>query len=107
MSETQQSETDDALLDTNNSYMIDGEMYLVFRSRLWKRTGKTHNPRVIAQADAVGSRDGGALLTVHADGKSIKLQHHMAGVEERLCADERTDWCYVTFEECDPVFANS
>jgi hypothetical protein len=93
----------DSLADNYRSYIIDGDLYMVARGKLWKRTGQTHNPRAIALADAAGSGDG-ELLTVHTDGPVVLLQHHIAGIEERLYATERTDWCYVTFEEMDRLF---
>jgi len=96
----------DSLADNYRSYIIDGQLYTVARGKLWRRTGQTHNPRVIALADAVGSGDG-ELLTVHADGPTVLLQHHIAGIEKRLYATERTDWCYVTYEEIDRIFDES
>lgn len=94
---------DDTMAGNFPTYIIDGTLYIVARDRLWRRTGQTHNPRVIALADAVGSGDG-ALLTVHTDGATVLLQHHIAGIEERLYAGERTDWCYVTFEEVETLW---
>lgn len=90
-----------SLADRMNFYIIDGALYVVFRDRLWRRTGQTYNPRVIAQVDAVGWE--GELLTVHSDGKTIDLQHHMAGIELTLDAAERTRYCFVTFEEVDSI----
>lgn len=94
---------DDSLAGNYNNYIIDGTLYLVARGKLWRRTGQTQNPRVIAQADAVGSGDGW-LLTVHTDGPVIELQHHVAGIVDRLVACEWTDWCYVTFEEVETLW---
>lgn len=89
------------ILESNASYRIDGEIYIVYRGQLWRRTGQTHNPRVMGQADAVAWN--GELLRVSSDGPTIILQHHMAGVEHRIYASQRTTWCFVTFEEVDQL----
>jgi len=94
---------DASLADNYRSYILDDHLYMVARGKLWRRTGQTHNPRTIALADAVGGGDG-ELLTVHTEGPTVLLQHHIAGIEQRLYATERTDWCYVTFEEVESVW---
>lgn len=84
------------------TYILNDEVYVVYRNCLWRRTGQTRNPRVIAQADAVASD--GELLTVHTDGALVELQHHIAGIEERLVASELIEPpSYATFEEVDSV----
>ncbi len=93
----------DSLGENHATYIIDDDVYVVARGKLWRRTGQTHNPRTIALADAVGSGDG-ELLTVHIDDGLVLLQHHIAGIEERLAPRVRTDWCYVTFEEVETLW---
>lgn len=90
---------DRTLLGQNRGYWIDDKLYVVYRNRLWKRTGQTYNPRVVALADAVGWN--GELLTVHTEGPRILLQHHVAGIELELWAGTLTEWCFVTFDEVD------
>lgn len=90
-----------ALFDRCNAYRIDGDIHVVYDGRLWRRTGQTRNPRVIAGADAVGWE--GELLTVHTDGAIILLQHKHAGIEHRIYAGLRTRWCFVTFEEVETL----
>jgi hypothetical protein len=93
-------EDEPSLMDGCQTYLIDGTIHVVFRDRLWRRTGQTHNPRVIAGADAVAWE--GALLNVVPDGKTVILQHHQAGIRHRIPASARTKWCFVTFEEVTP-----
>lgn len=93
----------DALADSHATYIVDGEVYIVARGKLWRRTGQTRNPRVMALADAVSSHDG-ELLTVHFDDGLVLLQHHIAGIEERFDASQRTDYTHVTFEEVETVW---
>lgn len=95
------SEDAPALLDKNNAYRVDCELYLVYDGKLWRRTGLTHNARTIALADAVGWE--GDLLEVVVNGAIIELQHRTAGVEHRIHASERTKWCFVTFEEAEKL----
>lgn len=90
-----------ALLDGHRGYILDGELYLVYGGRLWRRTGQTHNPRVMALADRVGWE--GDLLSVHTDGPIVQLQHRHAGIEHRIYAGDRTKYSFVTFEEVDSL----
>ncbi len=85
------------LLGSNRSYVLEGEIHLIYDGRLWRRTGQTQNPRVIALNDAVGWH--GDLLTVHTEGAMILLQHKHAGIQHRIYAGDRTRWSFVTFEE--------
>lgn len=83
------------------TYEIDGGLYVLDpdREKLWRFDGRTRNPRVVALADA--AVHDGELDTVYVDGKTIELQHHMAGIERRLYAGEWLGEPVAVFSEVD------
>lgn len=90
-------EFEDAIAPEPPRYTIGDQEFVVYRDRLWRRIGSTRNPRRIASADAVTWE--GCLLTVHAGGRIVELQHPVAGVELRLLASRRTAVAFELFEE--------
>lgn len=85
--------------------VIDGDL-IVFdpgRERVFRYLGRTTNPRVLAAHDAAVVN--GGLLTVHPDGVTIELQHHVAGIEERMLAFEWPDEPVAYFDEVDQLRA--
>lgn len=91
------NEPERILVDNLPSYEIDGDLYVISHEQLWRRTGTTQNPRIMALADAIGSSDG-ELLTVHIQDETIVLQHQIAGTKKQLRADEQTPWEHPTFK---------
>lgn len=99
----QATERDDssALLDSHRGYIIDGDIYVVFRDRLYRRTGQTRNARALASEDAVGWN--GAIHEVIVSDGEILFQHHMGGIREYFAGVDWFDTAVVTFEEVDTL----
>lgn len=93
---TQQSD-EDALLARHRGYVIDGDIYVVFRDRLYRRTGQTRNVRALATEDAVGWK--GEIHEVVVSDGLVLFQHHMGGIREHLAGADWLDTTVVTFEE--------
>lgn len=87
------------------SYEIGGDIYVVDPSRelLFRYEGRTRNPRVIALHDAAVWKE--QLDTVHTNGTTVLLQHHVAGIERRIYAGERLDEPVAVFSEVDQLYA--
>ena len=91
------------------TYVENGEVYATEtvdngHARLWKRTGQTHNPRVVALAD--GATYDGWMHTVHLEDGLVLLQHWNAGIQHRFHGTERIVPAAVTWELLDPVFGD-
>jgi hypothetical protein len=89
---------------TLNRYTIDGEEFAVFRDRLYRKTGETRNPRVIATADCVLNSEckdawQNELLQVGYHGANVQLYHYRGGEVATFPASEWRETAYETFEE--------
>lgn len=81
-------------------FRICGNLYIAevvdnARVRLWRRTGKTTNPRVIALAG--GAMIGETMHTVHIEDGLVLLQHWNGGIMHRFAPAEQAPTT-VTFE---------
>lgn len=89
-----------------NKYEIDGDTYVVYRDRLYRKTGETTNPRTLHLADRVRGLDcheayEDQLLSANVVEGLIYVSHHRAGTLNIYSPSNWTDMTYEMYEEAE------